>query len=329
MQHTAMHLPLVLLLLCTHAEFAAGAAAGVAGGYPHKPIRFISPYPPGGGNDFVARVIAPRLAERFQQQVVIDNRGGAHGIIATDITAKSPPDGHTMLFAGTGHAFNPIFYGKLPYDTEKDFAPVSLAAIAPNVLVLHPLVAAASVRELIALARANPRRLHFGSAGAGGNSHLAGELFRLRADIEITHVPYRGTGPASTAVLAGEVQMLFSTLAPLLPQVRAGRLRALAVTGATRSAAMPEVPTIAESGLAGYEALGWWGVLVPAGTPKGIITTLNAALVNVLHADDTRTQLFREGIEAVGSSPEQYGAHLRAEGLKWAPVIKAANVHIE
>ena len=326
MRYARMLVSLTPALVCAHADFTAAAAAA---GYPSKSIRLISPYPPGGGNDYVARVIAPRLAEKVQQSVIIDNRGGAHGIIATELTAKSAPDGHTMLLAGTGHAFNPIYYGKLPYDSDRDFAPVTLAAIAPNVLALHPSVAAASVRDLIAFARTNPRRLHFGSAGAGGNTHLAGELFRLRADIDIVHIPYRGTGPALTAVVSGEVQMLFSTLPPVLPQVRAGRLKALAVTGAKRSMAVPDVPTVAESGLAGYEALGWWGIVVPARTPRETIMALNATLVGVLTADDTQILFSREGIEAVGNSSEQYAAHLKAEKQKWLPVIKAANIKVE
>ena len=310
--------------LCFAAHWPAGADA--AENYPARPIRFILPYPPGGGNDFVGRVIAVRLAEKIRQQVVVDNRGGAHGIIATDLTAKSPPDGYTILLGGTGHAFNPYMYNKLPYDTEKDFAPIILAAIAPNVLVLHPAVAAASIKELIALARANPQRLHFGSAGSGGNSHLAGELFRMQAAIELVHVPYRGTAPAATALLAGEVQMMFSTLPPVLQHVRATKLRAIAVTGAKRSAALQDVPTIAESGLPGYEATGWWGILAPGKTPPGIVSTLNAEIVKVLNSDETKAQLNREGVEAGGGTPAQFAAHIRSEGRKWAPVIKAANI---
>jgi tripartite-type tricarboxylate transporter receptor subunit TctC len=317
---------LVFALLYTH---ACAAQAAEPAGYPHKPIRFIVPYPPGGGNDFVARVIAPRLAEKLRQPVVIDNRGGAHGIIATDITAKSPPDGHTILLGGTGHAINPVVYGKLPYDSDKDFAPVSLAAVAPNLLVLHPSVAATSARELIALAKARPQQLHYGSVGGGGNSHLAAELFRLRAQIEIVHVAYRGTGPAAMALLAGEVQMMFSTMPPVLAQVRAGRLRALAVTGARRAAAVPDVPTVAESGLAGYEATGWWGILAPAGTPQNIVTALNAAVVTILNTDNARAQLLNEGIEAAGGSPQQFAAHIQAERRKWAAVIREANITVE
>jgi tripartite-type tricarboxylate transporter receptor subunit TctC len=316
---------------CTFAlivALAAGAAAA-AENYPARPIRFILPYPPGGGNDFVARVLAVKLAENIRQQVVIDNRGGAHGIIATELTAKAPPDGYTMFLGGTGHAINPYLYRKLPYDSERDFAPVSLAAVAPNMLVLHPSVAAASVRELIAYARANPQRLRFGSAGGGGNSHLAGELFKLLAQVDIVHVPYRGTGPATTALLSGEVQMTFSTLPPVLAQVRAGRVRALAVTGAKRSPAAPEVPTVAESGLAGYEASGWWGILTPGKTPPAVVAALNAEIVKALRADDVKAQLLREGVEAAGGTPEEFAAHIRTEGKKWAAVIKAANIREE
>jgi tripartite-type tricarboxylate transporter receptor subunit TctC len=307
------------------------AAGGVAAAetYPARPLRFILPYPPGGGNDFVARVLATRLAESIRQQVVIDNRGGAHGIIATELTAKAPPDGYTIFMAGTGHAINPYMYKKLPYDSEKYFAPVSLAAVAPNILVLHPSVPAASIRELIALARAKPGTLSFGSAGGGGNTHLAGELLKLLADIDIVHVPYRGTGPAVTALLSGEVQMMFSTLPPVLAQIRAGRMRALAVTGAKRTAAAPDVPTIAESGLPNYEAAGWWGVLMPGKTPPAIVAALNAEIVKVLSADATKAQLARDGIEAAPSTPEQFAAHMRKEGIKWAAVIKSANIQGE
>ena len=309
------------------AMLACGAAG--AENYPVKSIRFILPYPPGGGNDFVARVIALRLAENIRQQVVIDNRGGAHGIIATELTAKAPPDGYTMFLGGTGHAINPYMYRNLPYDSVKDFAPVSLAAVAPNILVLHPSVPAASVRDLIALARKNPQSLHYGSAGGGGNSHLAGELLKLLADIEIVHVPYRGTGPASTALLAGEVQMMFATLPPVLQHMRAGKVRGIAVTGDRRAAVVPDVPTIAESGLPAYEASGWWGILTPGKTKPAIVSALNAEIVKVLNAEATRAQLAREGIEAAGSSPAQFAAHIRAEGLKWSAVIKAANIQAE
>ena len=306
----------------------AGAATA-AENYPARPIRFILPYPPGGGNDFIARVLATKLAESISQQVIIDNRGGAHGIIATELTAKAPPDGYTIFMAGTGHAINPFMYKKLPYDSVKDFAPVSLAAVAPNILVLHPTVPATSIRELIALAKAKPGSLSFGSAGGGGNTHLAAELLKLLAEIDIVHVPYRGTGPAVTALLSGEVQMMFSTLPPVLAQMRGGRVRALAVTGAKRAAAAPDVPTIAESGLPNYEAAGWWGVLMPGKTPPAIVMALNAEIVKVLNADATRAQLARDGIEAAPSTPEQFAAHMRKEGLKWSAVIKAANIQGE
>jgi tripartite-type tricarboxylate transporter receptor subunit TctC len=325
-------------LICVYRRVSAASllllavpvsAAWAAENYPARPLRFIVPYPPGGGNDFVARVLATRLAESIRQQVVIDNRGGAHGIIATDLTAKAPPDGYTIFMCGTGHAFNPYIYKKLPYDSDKDFAPVSLAAVAPNVLVLHPSVPATSVRELIALAKAKPGTLSFGSSGGGGNTHLAGELLKLLADIDIVHVPYRGTGPAVTALLSGEVQMMFSTLPPVLAQIRAGRLRALAVTGAKRTAAAPALPTMAEAGVPNYEASGWWGVLMPGKTPPAIVMALNAEIVKVLSVDATKAQLSRDGIEAASSTPAQFAAHMRAEGLKWAAVIKVANIQGE
>jgi tripartite-type tricarboxylate transporter receptor subunit TctC len=309
--------------LAPHARAATEAA------YPSKPLRFIVPYPPGGGNDFVARVIAPRLSELFRQPVVIDNRGGAHGIIAAELTAKAPPDGHTLLLAGTGHSLNPLIYAKLPYDSDRDFAPVSLAAIAPNILVVHPSVAATSVKELIALTRSGYVRLHYGSSGAGGNTHLAGELFKLRTGANIDHVPYRGTGPAVAALLAGEMQLMFSTLPPALPQIRAGKLRPLAVTSMKRTQVAPEVPTIAESGVPGYESVGYWGVVVPGQTPRSTIATLQAGVAKALRSDEGKAQLFREGIEAVGSSPGEYGAYLKAEQRKWASLIKEVNLKLE
>jgi tripartite-type tricarboxylate transporter receptor subunit TctC len=300
-----------------------------ADSYPSKPLRFIVPYPPGGGNDFIARVIAPRLSDLFRQPVVIDNRGGAHGIIAAELTAKAPADGHTMLLAGTGHSLNPLIYSKLPYDSERDFVPVSLAAVAPNILVVHPSVAANSVKELIALARPGGTRLHFGSSGAGGNTHLAGELFKLRTGANIEHVPYRGTGPAVTALLAGEMQMMFSTLPPALPQVRANRLRALGVTSAKRTAVVPDVPTISEAGVPGYESVGYWGVVVPGKTPHAIVTALNGAIAKVLASEDAKAQLFKEGIEAAGGSPADYAAFLKNEQKKWAKLIRDVNLKLE
>ncbi|HEX2827963.1 MAG TPA: tripartite tricarboxylate transporter substrate binding protein [Burkholderiales bacterium] len=307
----------------------AAVSAHAADAYPSKPLRFIVPYPPGGGNDFIARVIAPRLSDLFRQPVVIDNRGGAHGIIAAELTAKAPADGHTMLLAGTGHSLNPLIYSKLPYDSDRDFVPVSLAAVAPNILVVHPSVAANSVKELIALARPGGTRLHFGSSGAGGNTHLAGELFKLRTGANIEHVPYRGTGPAVTALLAGEMQMMFSTLPPALPQVRANRLRALGVTSAKRTAVVPDVPTISEAGVPGYESVGYWGVVVPGKTPLAIVTALNGAIAKVLASEDAKAQLFKEGIEAAGGSPADYAAFLKNEQKKWAKLIKDVNLKLE
>jgi tripartite-type tricarboxylate transporter receptor subunit TctC len=274
-------------------------------------------------------VISARLAEIFRQPVVIDNRGGAHGIIAAELTAKAPPDGHTLLMAGTGHSLNPLIYSKLPYDSERDFVPVSLAAVAPNILVVHPSVPATTVKELIAIARPGGTPLHFGSSGSGGNTHLAGELFKLRTGANIEHVPYRGTGPAVTALLAGEMQLMFSTLPPALPQVRAGKLRPLGMTSLKRSAVAPEVPTIAESGVPGYESVGYWGVVVPGKTPPAIVATLQAAIAKGLKTDEARTQLAREGIEAVGGGSADYAAFLKAEQRKWAKLIKDVNLKLE
>jgi len=324
---TSIRFILLIIIFFNTASWAENNSLTVP--YPNKPLRFIVPYPPGGGNDFIARVIAVRLGDVLRQQVIVDNRAGAHGIIATELTAKAPPDGHTFMLSGTGHAINPVIYKNLPYDSERDFSAVTLAAVAPNLLVIHPAVAATTVRELIGLAKANPRQLNFASVGAGGNSHLAGELFKLRANVEIMHVPYRGTGPASTALLAGEVQMIFSTLPPALSQVRIGKLRAIALTSSNRSTVLPDIPTISESGLPGYEATGWWGVLAPANTPKVIVLALNTALLKVLRSEDTKVYLFKEGIEAAGGTPEQFKAHILSERQKWAKVIQDAKLKLD
>jgi tripartite-type tricarboxylate transporter receptor subunit TctC len=305
-----------------------GSVVSAAENYPARPIRFILPYPPGGGNDFIARVLATKLAESISQQVVIDNRGGAHGIIATELTAKAPPDGYTIFMAGTGHAINPYMYKKLPYDSVKDFAPVSLAAVAPNILVLHPSVPAASIRELIALAKAKPATLSFGSAGGGGNTHLAGELLKLLADINIVHVPYRGTGPAVNDLLGGQINMLFAPAQVVTQHIAAGKLRMIGTTGAERSSLFPDFPTIAETGLPGYSSLGWFGMFAPAATPRLIVEKVSADVGKVLALPEARQRLVEVGAEPAPNTPNVFAAFVKQDIVKWLDLARRAGINL-
>lgn len=308
----------------------AWVTACVAQSYPSKPVRFISPYAPGGGTDTMARTLAQKLTESFGRQFVVENRPGAGGIVGTEATAKSPPDGYTILLGSKGPlTVNPALYAKLPYDTLRDLAPISLISIVPALLAVHPSLPVKSVKELIALARARPGELTFSSSGIGGTGHLAGEQFAALARAKMVHVPYRGTGPATTALLAGEVTLSFGNLIALMPHVHAGRLRVLAVTSAKRLSAAPQLPTVAEAGLPGYEYVTWYGVLAPAGTPKDIIGKLNAELVKVARVPEMRERLTGEGGEVVGSTPEEFASYLKTELVNSAKLVKMANVRAE
>jgi tripartite-type tricarboxylate transporter receptor subunit TctC len=292
--------------------------------YPVKPLRFVVPFAPGGGADLVARTVGGKLTEALGQPVIIDNRTGAAGSIGADIAAKSPPDGHTLLLGSSGPlAINPSLYPKLPYDAARDFAPVSLATIMPFLLVVHPTLPVQNVKELVALARSRPDQLNYASPGAGSTTHLANELLKSMTGMKIVHVPYKGVAPAAVDLISGQVQMMSGDLSSLLPHVKSRRMRALAVTGAKRSHLLPQVPTIAESGIPGYEASGWFGVLVPAATPAPVVERLNAAIVKGLAAPDARERLNAFGGEAGGSTPEQFAAHIRNEAAKWGKLIKA------
>jgi tripartite-type tricarboxylate transporter receptor subunit TctC len=297
--------------------------------YPSRPIRFIVPFPPGGGNDIVGRIVAQKLSESLGVSVVVDNRGGAGGTIGTDVTAKATPDGHTMLINNISLAVNATLIEKLPYDTLKDLAPVSLLGRQPNVLVVHPGVAAASVTELLALARAKPGQVTYGSGGVGTASHLATEMLKLMTRTDMLHVPYKGLGPALTDLMGGRLQLIISTLASALPQVKAGKLKPLAVTTAQRSTFFPELPTMNEAGVAGYEFSTWYGLLVPARTPAPVIGKLNAETVKVLNSPALKQQFAAQGLEPASSSPSEFGAYLRSETAKWGKVIKAANIRSE
>jgi tripartite-type tricarboxylate transporter receptor subunit TctC len=309
------------------ALLAVYGAASLAQPYPAKPVRFIVPFPAGGGADIVARAIAQKLGESLGQQVVVDNRTGAAAIIGTEIAAKSPPDGYTIILGQTGpNSINPGLYERLPYDPLKDFAPVTLTTIYPYVLVVHPSIPAKTIKELIVLAKAKPNQLTFASAGNGGANHLAAELLKSMAGISMIHVPFKGSAPALIDVLGGHVSMMFDPTITAIPHVKRGKLRALGVSSLKRSAVAPELPTIAETGLPGYEALGWHGVLTPAATPREIITRLNADIVKVLQSADMRTRFAEQGAEPVGNTPEQFLEFLKADLAKWAAVIKAADV---
>jgi tripartite-type tricarboxylate transporter receptor subunit TctC len=309
--------------------FVVIAGAAHAQSYPTKSVRMLVPFPPGGGTDYTARLIGQKLSELWGHPVVIENRPGASTTIASEIVARAAPDGHTLIMGSVNHSINPSLYAKLPYDTIKDFAPVTVAVTASYVLVVHPSLPARSVKELIALARARPGQINYSSSGSSGPQHLAGELFKLMAGIDIVHVPYKGGGPAVVALVGGHVSVQFSTPVSSLPHIKTGRLRPLAVTSAKRSPALPELPTIAEAALPGYEAVTWWGLLAPARTPREIVNKIHADVVRVLEMPDTKARLAAEGVNGSGSSPSEFAAMIQAEIVKMAKIVKAANIKID
>ena len=303
----------------------AGAAA--AQSYPSRPIRFIVPFPPGGGNDTMARMIGNKLTAALGQQVVVDNRAGAGSVIGAEAAAHAAPDGYTLFLGGVAsHGINPNLHAKLGYDPIREFAPVSLIAAAPLILVVHPSVQAKTIKDLIQLAKTKPGQLNFASNGTGGSSHLAAELFKMMTATDMVHVPYKGLSPALTDLLSGQVQLMFSSTVAILPLVHANRLRPLAITGAKRSAAIPEVPTVAESGVPGYETASWYGVLAPAGTAKTIVDLLNREIAKVMLLPDVRERLASEGAEPAGGTPGEFAAHIKHELERWARVIKQARI---
>jgi len=298
--------------------------------YPSKPIRLIVPFAAGGGNDNVARLVGKRLADGLGQPVLVDNRPGAGGVVGAELAAKSAPDGYTLFLGGVGsHAINPNLHDKLPYDPIRDFSPVALLAQAPLILVVHPSVPAGNIAEFVAYARARPGRLNFASNGNGSSSQLAAVMFGSMAGADMVHVPYKGLAPALSDLLSGQVQLMFSSVVAILPHIKAGKLRGLAVTGAKRLASMPELPTIAESGLPRYEASSWYGILAPAGTPRDIVVRLNAELAKALEQPEVRSSLLAEGAEPVGGSPEQFAAHIRAEKERLGKIIRDAHIRLE
>ena len=319
-----------MVLVAVSAFTGIHAPIAAAQNFPSKTLRFIVPFPPGGGNDLLARELAQYLTEPLGQTVVVENRPGGSTIIGTEAAARAAPDGHT-LFMGNNSTLciNPNLFRKLPYDPIKDFAPVSLLASAPFLLLVHPSVPAKSVKDLVALAKTRPGQLNYGSAGLGITTHLAGEMFDLMAGIRTTHIPYKGAGPALTDLIAGQIHFGFNNLLSGLPHVRTGRLRALGVTSATRSSTLPDLPTVAESGLPGYEAGAWYAVLVPARTPQPVINRLHSEFVKVLQQPKVQERMASDGASLVGSTPQVLGKTIEDDIARWGRVIKQANLSLD
>ena len=310
---------------------AAGHAAQSAeiGDYPHKPIRLIIPYPPGGATDVIARTLAQKLTDSMGQSVVVDNRGGGGQVIGTDLAAKALPDGYTLIMVTITHSINPSLHKKLPYDSIRDFAPITLVAASPQILVAHPSLGVGSVKELLNLPKAKTGGINYASSGNGSGGHLAMELFKSMTGLNLVHVPYKGAGPALTDLVGGRVQLMFTSPLAALPHVKSGRLRALAMASRKRSQAAPELPTVAESGVPGFEASLWYGLLAPAGTPRGIVTRLHDVTVKALQLRDVVERLSSQGVEPIGGSPQELAAFLKSETAKWARVVKQAGIRVD
>ena len=333
MQTTNARLPFLLaiagaaLLLAIP---ASDAAAQPAAPYPNRPVKLVIPFPPGGPLDIVGRLIAQKASEDWGQSVVVDNRPGAGGNIGADLVAKSPPDGYTILMGALStHAVNPSLYAKMPYDAVKDFAPITLVAVTPNVLVVNASLPVNSAKEFVAYAKANSGKLAFGSGSNGSAGHLAGELFKVDTGTDIVHVPYKGGAPATQALLAGDTQFMFDNLANAMPQVKAGKLKALAVTTAERSKLAPELPTMAEAGLSGFDISTWFGLLAPAGTPKDVIAKWNAEVGKILNSPDMRERLTAQGAEPAPTTPEQFAAFIQSEIPKYARIVKISGAKVD
>jgi tripartite-type tricarboxylate transporter receptor subunit TctC len=306
---------------------AVMTAAVAAQSWPTRSVRLISPFAPGGGADITSRAVAQKLSVTLGQQVIVDNRGGAGGMVGVDVAAKSPPDGYTLVMGTIGPiAINPSLLSKMPYDPLKDLAPISQAAVAVNVLVVHPSLPAKSVKELIAVAKARPGDLNYGSSGSGAADHLAGELFNAMVKVKMAHVPYKGGAPAMLDLMAGNVQLVFSTLSTATGAIESNRVRALAVAGSKRFEGLPDLPTMSEAGLKGFEVNNWYGLFAPAGTPKDIIERVSTEAARALSQPDVKKRLLDAGIIAMSSSPENFAAYTRAETAKWSKVIKDANI---
>jgi tripartite-type tricarboxylate transporter receptor subunit TctC len=316
-------------LLFAGIGLAALAPCGHAQGWPSKPVRLIVAFPPGGGTDLVARIVAPRLADAIGQMVIVDNRAGAAGLVGTELATKAPADGHTLFLGTLGNlSVNPLLYPKLPFDVERDLQPVANVVAVTFMLYAHPSIPVRSVRELVALAKSRPGELDYASSGAGGAPHLGAELFNLLAGVRMVHVPYKGSAQSFTDVLAGHVPVTFDSLVQGLQYVKDGRLRALATLGAKRSAVLPEVPSVGET-LPGYDLTNWFGLVTQAAVPREVVSRLNADVVKVLRTPDARDRLLALGAEPIGDSPEQFGAFMKAESRKWARVIREAKIRAD
>lgn len=318
------------VLLLISALFIHGVPRANAQQFPSRPVRLIAPFPAGGGVDIVARQLAQKLTAAWGQQVIVDNRSGATGIIGTQLAATASPDGYTLLMGNVAtHAINVSLFKKLPYDPVNDFEPITLVARVPEMLVVHPSLPATSVKELIALAKSTPNQLSFGSAGTGSPTHLAGELFQSLAKIQLVHVPYKGSAPALADLIGGQISMYFSNILSAMTYVKGGRLRGLGVTSAKRSIVAPDVPSISEAGLPGYEEYNWYGLLAPRGTPRSIVTKIHDTTASVLRSPDIEERLINGGAEVIGNTPDQFGQFIRSEINKYARVVKSRNLSAE
>lgn len=320
--------PAAVMLMFAAATLVSGSHA-IAQNYPARPVRLIVAFAPGGSVDVVARLVAQKLSEAWGQQVVVDNRAGAAGNLSAEIAARAAPDGYTLYITSAALVANVSLYRKVPYDPVKDFAPITLLSSVQSALVTHPEVAVKNVKELIALARNAPGKLNYASPGSGSSGHLVMELFKSMAGIDLTHIPYKAIGQAHADVVAGQVSLAFFTIPGALPHIKAGRMSALAVSGAKRSPALAEVPTVAEAGVAGYEATTWYPVLAPAGTPKAIIDKLNALLVAIVKMPDVQERFSVLGVEPIGSTPAQLAAHIKSELPKWAKVVQLSGARVD
>jgi tripartite-type tricarboxylate transporter receptor subunit TctC len=316
-------------LACSVLAAATAGAVFAQAGYPVKPVRMVVPSSAGGGTDIVARIMAPELSKRLGQQVVIDNRPGAGTMIGIEVAAKSPPDGYTLLMGLSTLAINSVLYKKVPYDPQRDFAPITQAVSSASIIVVHPSVPVKTVKELIAFSRARPGQLNYASAGTGTYPHMTMELFLSMARLKMVHIPYKGTGPAMIDMVAGQVSTMAATILTGMPQIRAGRLRPLGITSSARSPIVPDIPTVAEAGLPGYESVQWYGMLAPARTPKEIVTRLHAEATRVLQQPDIKARFAGDGADPVGNTPEEFARYIQSELTKWAKVAREAGIQPE
>jgi tripartite-type tricarboxylate transporter receptor subunit TctC len=315
----------MLRLLLAFALLLAGEALAQ---YPTKPVRLIVPFPPGGSNDIIGRMAAHQLGERLGQSVVVDNRGGAGGTIGTELASKAAPDGYTLLLVSVAHAYNQAMYKKLPYDAEKAFVPVGVIGSGPVALAVHPSLPVSSVKELIALAKAKPGQLNYATAGVGSFQHLASELFRLQAQVNMVHIPYKGGGPSMMDTIAGVANLNMASLIQVMPHAKSGKLKVLATSGTKRVPALPDVPTIAET-LPGYDATNWWGIVAPAGTPQPILDRLSAEILQIVASAETQKRLSTEGAEALRMTAAEFGRFIASETVKWARVVREAGIQAD